>query len=95
MKLRPALGAETGRGFDTTAGRKLVEDAVAELLIRDGLVRGGFAEVYRGLLEGRDGVPSDVAVHVLRVRHEPGMQHFDRVAREASLLVHVRHPAVV
>lgn len=66
------------------------------LLIRDGLVRGGFAEVYRGVLT-RDPAdpPLDVAVHVLRVRYEPGTQAFDGLERDATLLAGLHHPSLI
>ncbi len=63
-----------------------------ELLIRDGLVRGGFAEVYRGVLR-RDG-EHQVAIHVLRVRAEEGSRDFERLLGEVRSLVELRHPGV-
>lgn len=67
-----------------------------QLLIRDGLVRGGFAEVYRGvLMQGSSAPRRDVAVHLLRVRYEPGHPLFDRVERDATLLAGIRHPSLV
>ena len=59
------------------------------------LGRGGFGEVYRGVMSRGGGIAMDVAVKVLRPDLDPSSQGVQRLRDEGRLLGRLTHPTIL
>jgi len=72
-----------------------VERGVAEFEIHRCLGRGGFGEVYRGVMSRGGGIAMDVAIKVLRPDLDPSSQGVQRLRDEGRLLGRLTHPTIL
>ncbi len=72
-----------------------IERAVAQFTIQRCLGRGGFGEVYKGLMARQGGVEVDVAIKVLRADLDPSSQGVQRLRDEGRLLGRLTHPTIL
>jgi len=68
---------------------------VPEFEIHQCLGRGGFGEVYRGVMSRGGGIAMDVAVKVLRADLDPSSQGVQRLRDEGRLLGRLTHPTIL
>jgi hypothetical protein len=68
---------------------------VTEFRFEQCLGRGGFGEVYRGVMSRGGGVEVDVAIKVLRPDLDPDSQGVQRLRDEGRLLGRLTHPAIL
>jgi len=59
------------------------------------LGRGGFGEVYRGVMSRGGGIAMDVAIKVLRADLDPSSQGVQRLRDEGRLLGRLTHPSIL
>ncbi len=69
--------------------------SVAEFKIQRCLGRGGFGEVYRGVMSRGGGIAMDVAIKVLRADLDPSSQGVQRLRDEGRLLGRLTHPTIL
>ncbi len=68
---------------------------MAEFEIHRCLGRGGFGEVYRGVMSRGGGIAMDVAIKVLRPDLDPSSQGVQRLRDEGRLLGRLTHPTIL